>query len=158
MNKKCLNCESVNIKKVEYGELTEEFILSIEKGEILHGGCAIKGLMPAYYCLDCDTRFDDECSQEFIDALVQIELRNQNVVINFKQSWIKINQFKETLTDLEISELKKCIKASQIEYFKPSINGNLVCTFSHYFVDELKINANLDKCIKKRMTNHSLIR
>jgi hypothetical protein len=57
---------------VEYGTPDDEMISRIEAGLILQGGCAIQGLMQPYYCLDCDTRFDVYCTDEFMDHLKQI--------------------------------------------------------------------------------------
>lgn len=44
--------------KVEYGIPDEAMIQKIEAGLILHGGCAIEGMMDPYYCLDCDQKFE----------------------------------------------------------------------------------------------------
>lgn len=54
----CPFCGSHSIMKVEYGIPDEAMIQKIEAGLILHGGCAIEGMMEPYYCLDCDQKFE----------------------------------------------------------------------------------------------------
>ena len=65
---------------VEYGTPDETMIEKIEAGLILHGGCAIQGLMQPYYCLDCDTRFDVHCTDIFMDHLKQTFAEAFNVM------------------------------------------------------------------------------
>lgn len=74
MGIKCPNCGLQNIMNVEYGNPDEAMIKRIEAGEILHGGCAIDGLIQSYYCLDCDTRFDVKSSTLFLESLKEIRV------------------------------------------------------------------------------------
>ena len=124
MNVKCPNCHAINSIEVEYGELTDNMIKRIENGEILHGGCAIKGLMPHYYCFSCDTRFDQQCSDEFINHICLIE----------------VNAYPLQLND----EMKSWIKESQIEYLKESHDQseNIVLHFEDYFISSLSVDLN----------------
>jgi len=76
----CRNCGATNTRKVGYGLLNEKIIKQIEKGQVLHGGCAIQGMMQPYYCLDCDTRFGLKSSPLFINAVTSINYRTQTVI------------------------------------------------------------------------------
>lgn len=56
----CPFCHSNQIMRLEYGVPDTAMIQKIEEGLILHGGCAIEGLMEPYYCINCDQRFTDD--------------------------------------------------------------------------------------------------
>jgi|GEM_PF-1341378 len=76
----CRNCGVTNTRKVVYGLLNEKIIKQIEKGQVLHGGCAIQGMMQPYYCFDCDTRFGLKSSPLFMNAVTSIKYRTQTVI------------------------------------------------------------------------------
>lgn len=59
--------------KVEYGMPDDAMVARIEAGEILHGGCKVKGLTQSLFCLECETRFDQTSTPEFMSALQRIK-------------------------------------------------------------------------------------
>ena len=120
METKCCNCGSNDIMNVEYGTPNDEMIKRIEKGEILHGGCAISGLMQKYYCMDCDSRFDDECTDLFINHIRQIEIveGNNHTEIHFTKDklQLKIGEFEKVIDYTD--NIKNELKQSQVEFYQ----------------------------------------
>lgn len=120
MNIKCCNCGSDDIMFVEYGTADESMIKRIENGEVLHGGCAINGLMQKYYCMECDSRFDDECTDLFIDHIRRIEFKQKDDVIEiiFKKDKLEVKT-KDIDKEIEYtSDLKKSLKETQVEFYQ----------------------------------------
>ena len=95
----CPNCGLNNIMNIEYGNPDEAMIRRIEAGEILHGGCAIDGLMQNYYCLDCDTRFDLTSSQHFLESItsISVSVGRLHYDIRIQDSVVLINGLKINL-------------------------------------------------------------
>lgn len=110
---------------VEYGTPDEDLIEKIEAGLVLHGGCAIQGLMQPYYCLDCDTRFDIQCTELFMDHLKQIHYKtnDEDIHIDFHPEHldIQVNTFRRMIPYNK--ELKDSLYSSALEYWKTD-NGN----------------------------------
>ena len=86
----CRNCGAANTRRVVYGLLDEKIIKQIEKGQVLHGGCAIQGMMQPYYCFDCDTRFGLKSSPLFMNAVTEIDYHTETS--------INLSQIKEKCT------------------------------------------------------------
>ena len=95
----CPNCGLNNIMNIEYGTPDEAMIRRIEAGEILHGGCAIDGLMQNYYCLDCDTRFDLTSSQAFLESItsISVSVGRLHYDVRIQDSEVLINGLKINL-------------------------------------------------------------
>lgn len=121
----CVNCGSTNIMDVEYGTPDEKMIGKIEAGLILHGGCAINGLMQPYYCLNCDTRFDVHCTDVFMDHLNQIRFKTKDNEINLdfhpEHLDVQVNAVRRMIPYNK--DLKNALKSSALEYWKTD-NGN----------------------------------
>jgi len=83
----CRNCGYTNTRKVVYGILDEKIIKQIEKGQVMHSGCAIQGMMQPYYCFDCDSRFGLKSSLLFMNTVTAIDYRTE--------TWIDQTQIKE---------------------------------------------------------------
>lgn len=107
----CPNCGLNNIMNIEYGNPDEAMIKRIEAGEILHGGCAIDGLMQKYYCLDCDTRFDTVSSNQFLSSIKHI-----NVHVGHSNFDVRINEAEVLINGLKIN-IDKALFLSEISIF-----------------------------------------
>lgn len=105
---------------VEYGTVDDAMIKRIENGEILHGGCAVSGLMQKYYCLDCDSRFDDLCTDLFMSHIRRIEYKHDNEVIEIAFSKDKLYlKTKEFDKEIDYSEdIKDQLRKTQVEYYQ----------------------------------------
>ena len=145
----CINCGSTNIMDVEYGTLDDEKISRIEAGLILHGGCAIQGLMQPYYCLDCDTRFDVQCTDIFMDHLKQIryESKADEIIVDFHPEHldVQINAVRRMIPYNK--ELKDTLRSSALEYWKTD-NGNtwsIEVSCPGYFRESIQVQGSDDK-------------
>jgi hypothetical protein len=122
----CVNCGSNSILPVEYGTPHDEMISRIEKGEILHGGCAIQGLMQAHYCKECDTRFDVQCTDEFINHIKALTYSTKDMLITI---YFEIDHLTLHAKYVEkeipyLPELKEALKQTALEFWKED-NGNV---------------------------------
>lgn len=70
---RCVNCGGTQVMKVEYGMPDDAMVARIEAGEILHGGCKVNGLTQSLFCMECETRFDQTSTPEFMSALRRIK-------------------------------------------------------------------------------------
>ena len=145
----CVNCGSTNWMDVEYGTPDEAMIEKIEAGLILHGGCAIQGLMQPYYCLDCDTRFDVHCTDIFMDHLKQIRYRSndEEIVVDFHPEHldVQVNAIRRMIPYNK--DLKDALSSSALEYWKPD-NGNtwsIEISCPGYFRESIQVQGNDDK-------------
>lgn len=122
----CVNCGSNSILPVEYGTPNEAMIAKIEKGQILHGGCEIHGLMQAHYCLECDTRFDTECTEEFLNHIKALTYSSKDmlVTIYFHIDHLTLHAKYVEKEIPYLSDLKKAFKQTALEFWKED-NGNV---------------------------------
>jgi hypothetical protein len=142
----CPQCGSESFIPVVYGTLDETMIQRIESGEILHGGCAISGLMQALYCQACDVRYDDYCTDEFITKLRQLNYQDQehNFTLDFNSDHITLTQMHQSQTLTYTPELKHQLSLTQIEYWTSLDQGSwsINLTLSDYFRDQILIHGN----------------
>ncbi len=134
MKIKCCNCGSDDIMNVEYGTPDEKMIKRIEKGEILHGGCAVSGLMQKYYCMDCDTRFDDECTDLFVDHIRRIEFKDEqrhvDIIFAKENLHIKSDDIEKDIKYTD--DIKKLLKKTQVEYLQSFMPSTYSIRFECY--------------------------
>jgi len=121
----CVNCGSNTILPVEYGTPDEEMIHKIENGQILHGGCAIQGLMQAHYCLECDTRFDAHCTEEFLNHIKALTYTSKDtqITIYFHLDHLVLHAKYVEKEIPYLLEFKEAFKECGIEYWKED-NGD----------------------------------
>lgn len=122
----CVNCGSNSILPVEYGTPDEEMISNIEKGQILHGGCAIQGLMQAHYCTECDTSFDAQCTEEFLNHIKALTFSTKDmlVTIYFHIDHLTLHaKYVEKEIPYFVG-LKEAFKHTALEFWKED-NGNV---------------------------------
>ena len=145
----CVNCGSTNWMDVEYGTPDEAMIEKIEAGLILHGGCAIQGLMQPYYCLDCDTRFDVHCTDMFMDHLKQIryQSKDEEIIVDFHPEHldVQVNAIRRMIPYNK--DLKDALESSALEYWKTD-NGNtwsIEISCPGYFRESILLQGTDDK-------------
>lgn len=145
----CVNCGSTNWMDVEYGTPDATMIEKIEAGLVLHGGCAIQGLMQAYYCLDCDTRFDLQCTDEFMRHLKQMRYKDssQDIRITFLPEHlnIQVNTFSSMIAYNQ--HLKSRIQSSALEFWKTDHGDawHLEIDCPGYFREKILLQGTQDK-------------
>lgn len=123
---KCVNCGSNSILPVEYGTPNEDTIARIEKGEILHGGCAIQGLMQAHYCTACDTSFDVHCTEEFLNHIKAMTYSTKDMLITiyFEMDHLTLHAKYVEKEIPYLMEIKEVLKQTALEFWKED-NGDV---------------------------------
>ena len=118
----CPHCDSTNYLNIEYGYPSEEMIKRIEEGVCLHGGCVVQGLMPRYFCIQCENTFDTECSDDFIDHIQSIYTHLDENIVNivFAQDKLMISHHQQNDEIIFSESLRQSLKETQIEYCKVS--------------------------------------
>ena len=121
----CVNCGSESILPFEYGTPDEEMMHRIESGQVLHGGCAIQGLMQAHYCLECDTRFDLQCTEEFLNHIKALTYTSKEyqITIYFHLDHLVLNAKYVEKEIPYLTEFKEAFKHTALEFWKDD-NGD----------------------------------
>lgn len=105
---------------VAYGTPDDAMIQLIEAGQILHGGCALSGLMQAYYCVNCDVRYDPHCTPEFLNGIQTLTYSDvhQTLIIHFEAQQLRIFQNNQIQITPYTPELQTIFSQTQIEFWQ----------------------------------------
>jgi hypothetical protein len=145
-NLACPRCGHEKPLSIAYGNPDDAMIAAIESGALLHGGCAIAGLMPAYYCVLCDVRYDVRCSDEFMRQLKRLHYHQgeSTISIHFTSDTISIVSPAISFTTPYTDTLKEKLALTQIEYWEHSepIVWSLTCELEGYPQERFSVQGN----------------
>ena len=115
----CPQCGGKTKLLIEYGTPDEAMIQKIEAGTILHGGCAIAGLMQPYYCPQCDLRYDEQCTSQFMRALKKLSFHSATdvVEIDFLPNQLSFSRNGVQKTRSYTANLHEALAHTQLEFW-----------------------------------------
>ena len=146
---KCPQCGSKVSLPVVYGTLDETLIQAIEDGELLHGGCAISGLMQAHYCPVCDVRYDDLCMDEFMNKLKKLSYqdKHQSFTLDFYADYMVLTQDQHREVVVYTSSHKHALAQTQLEYWSSLDQGTwtIDLILPDYFRDHIHLKGTKEK-------------
>lgn len=142
---RCPHCGSDSFIPVAYGTPDDAMIQLIETGQILHGGCAISGLMQAYYCVNCDVRYDPQCTPEFLKGIQTLTYSDvhQTFIIYFEAQQLRIFQNNQIQIIPYTAELQTIFSQTQIEFWQSTekTDWRIVIKTIDYFRESIELTG-----------------
>jgi hypothetical protein len=148
LNALCPQCGRKDFIPVAYGTPDEAMIERIEAGTLLHGGCAISGLMQTHYCPHCDVRYDMQCTPEFLDGIQTLSYSDAHThfVVHFDSHQLRIVQNNDIQQFPYTQELQASFSNTQIEFWQ-STDDQAWCIHINspqYFRDVIELSGSAE--------------